>query len=496
MGRDEVDARHRAASRVLVVVGRSRQSRGELAQRRLAAPEVADGVAVGAVPLGPLGREVADLVAARADVPRLGDQLHLADDRVLLHELEEGRQPVDVVELARQRGRQVEAEPVDVHLGHPVAQGVHDQLQRVGLAHVEGVPGAGVVHVVAGVVLHQPVVRRVVDALEAQRRTEVVALRGVVVDDVEDDLDAGGVHGAHHLLELLHLLADLVLGVGGAGVLLVRREEAEGVVAPVVAQPLLLQRAVVHELVDGHQLERRDAELGEVVGDRGVGEAGVRAAQLLGDLGVQLGEPLDVSLVDQALVVGDVEAAVALPVEERVDDDAVQHVGGRVVVVARVGVAEVVAVQRLVPVDGAGRGLGVGVEQQLVRVEPQAVLGLVRAVHAVAVALAGLDGRQVAVPDEAVDLGQLDARLGAGRSVEQAELDALCVLAEDREVGAAAVERRPQRVGAAGPGLHVLPFVLTYGCHVRHSCVCRAHGRPVPRLDRSKHSVAGAASSR
>ena len=266
-----------------------------------------------------------------------------------------------------------------MHLGHPVAQRVHDQLQRVRLAHVEGVPRAGVVHVVAGVVLHQPVVRRVVDALEAQRRAEVVALRRVVVDDVQDHLDAGRVHRAHHLLELLHLLADLVLGVGGAGVLLVRREEAEGVVAPVVAQPLLGQRAVVHELVHRHQLDRRHAELGEVVGDRGVRQAGVRAAQLLGDLRVQLGEPLHVGLVDQALVVGDVEAAVALPVEERVDDDAVQHVRRRVVVVARVGVAEVVGVERRVPLDRAGGRLGVRVEQQLRRVEPQAVLGVVRA---------------------------------------------------------------------------------------------------------------------
>ena len=83
----------------------------------LAAPEVADGVAVLAVPLGPLRREVAHLVAAGADVPRLGDQLDLADDRVLLHEVEEGRQPVDVVELAGKGRGEVEAEPVDVHLG-------------------------------------------------------------------------------------------------------------------------------------------------------------------------------------------------------------------------------------------------------------------------------------------------------------------------------------------------------------------------------------------
>ena len=88
-----------------------------------------------------------------------------------------------------------------------------------------------------------------------------------------------------------------------------RGEEREGVVAPVVAQPLLQQGAVLDELVDRHQLDRGDAELGQVVGDRGVGQAGVRAAQLLGDVGVQLGQPLDVGLVDDRLVVGDVRAA-------------------------------------------------------------------------------------------------------------------------------------------------------------------------------------------
>ena len=170
VGGDEVDAGDRTAAGVLVEVGGPGEAGGELAERRLAAPEVADGVAVVAVPLGPLRREAADLVAAGADVPRLGDQLDLADDRVLLHELEERRQPVDVVELAGQRGGEVEAEAVDVHLGDPVAQRVHDQLQRVRVPDVEGVPGAGVVHVELLVVLDQAVVRLVVDAPEAQRR--------------------------------------------------------------------------------------------------------------------------------------------------------------------------------------------------------------------------------------------------------------------------------------------------------------------------------------
>ena len=70
VGGDEVDAREGPTTGVLVEVGGAGQARGEVAQRGLAAPEVAHGVAVVAVPLGPLGREAADLVAAGADVPR------------------------------------------------------------------------------------------------------------------------------------------------------------------------------------------------------------------------------------------------------------------------------------------------------------------------------------------------------------------------------------------------------------------------------------------
>ena len=124
-----------------------------------------------------------------------------------------------------------------------------------------------------------------------------------------------------------------------------------------------------------------------------------------------------------------------------------------VVVVLRVRVAEVVAVQRLVPVDVADGRLGVGVEQQLGGVAAQTALRVVRAVDPVAVALSRLDRRQVAVPDERVDLGHRHAGLVAS-VVEEAELDLLGHLAEDREVGADAVEGRPQRVRRTRPDLH------------------------------------------
>ena len=265
------------------------------------------------------------------------------------------------------------------------------------------------------------------------------------------NLDAGAVHRLDHRLELLHLLAEPAGGVVG-----VRCQEGQGVVAPVVAQPLVEQGGVLDELVDRHQLDGGHPQLGEVAGHGGVAEPGVRAAQVLGDVGVQLGHALDVRLVDDALVVGDLWRPVALPVEEGVDHDAERHVGRGVVVVARVLVAEGVAEEALVPVDLAGRRLRVGVEQKLGGVAAQPLGRVPGAVDAVAVALTGLHGRQVAVPDQGVDLGHLDPGLRAVL-VEEAQLDPLGDLAEEREVGPAPVERRAQGVGAPRPDLHAHP---------------------------------------
>ena len=55
-------------------------------------------------------------------------------------------------------------------------------------------------------------------------------------------------------------LRDLLAASAARGVLVVRREEADRVVAPVVAQAALDQVRVVHELVHRQQLDRGDAE--------------------------------------------------------------------------------------------------------------------------------------------------------------------------------------------------------------------------------------------
>ena len=207
-----------------------------------------------------------------------------------------------------------------------------------------------------------------------------------------------------------------------------------------------------------------------------VREPRVAAAQLLGDVRVGDGEALDVGLVDHRLVVGDARVPVAAPVEERVDDHGLRHERRRVGVVALVRAAEGVAEHRLVPLHRPVEGLRVGVDQQLVRVAAQALGGVVRTVHPVPVTLPRLHRRQVAVPDEAVDLAERDARLGA-RLVEQTQLDAFGHLGEDREVRARAVVARAQRVGATRPRPHQTPISRPEPCRRCSVCPCCGHGR-------------------
>ncbi len=446
----EVDRGERPPPVVLVQVGGAGQPGGELREgARLAPPQVPHAVPVLAVPLGPQRREVPHLVAALAHVPRLGDQLHLAHHRVLLHQVEEGREPVHLVELAGQGGRQVEAEAVHVHLGHPVPQAVHDHLEHVRGPHEQRVPGAGGVEVVRGRVVHEPVVRGVVQAPEGEGRAQVVALGGVVVDHVEDDLDARLVQGPDRRLELQDLLAPVAPG----RVRVVRGEEADRVVAPVVREARVREPVVVHELVDGHQFERRHPQLLQVPDHRRVRQARVRAPQLLGEVRVQHRQALHVGLVDDRVVVLGARAPVVAPVEVRVDHDRGHRVRAGVEVVARVRLPERVAVHRLAPLDPPRHRARVGVEQQLRRVAAQPLLRGVRAVHPEPVPLSGHHARQIGVPHERVGLAQLHRRLRAV-VVEQTQLDPVGGLREDREVGSRTVVGGAQGVRLSRPDLH------------------------------------------
>jgi hypothetical protein len=281
----------------------------------------------------------------------------------------------------------------------------------------------------------------------------MVALGGVVVHDVEDHLDARGVQGFDHGLELSDLLS-----AGAAGRIgVVRGEEADRVVAPVVGQAPFLEHRVMDELVDGHELDGRDPQVPEVADDRRMAHAGVGAAHLLGDLRVEHRHALDVGLVDDRLRVVVMGAALCAPVEVRADDHRHEGVVDGVLVVGGVRGVEIVGVQRVRGRHRPVEGLGVGIEQELRRIAPRPRAGVEGPVDAVAVPLSRSDAREVDVPHVGVDLGHLDSLLSAP-VVEQAQLDAFGDGGEQREVRPRSVEGRAERGGGSRPGLHATSF--------------------------------------
>ena len=154
-------------------------------------PEVTQRAPVVVVPLGEGDREVTCLPAAGAHVPRLGDELGVCKvvigrhgDEQRVHGTESGRE-------AAQRGRQIETEAVHAHVADPVAQRVQHHLDRLGVVHVHRVAGSGHVDGLDRTRGGVSVVEIGVQASPRQRGACVASLARVVVDDVEDDLDAG-----------------------------------------------------------------------------------------------------------------------------------------------------------------------------------------------------------------------------------------------------------------------------------------------------------------
>ena len=144
------------------------------------------------------------------------------------------------------------------------------------------------------------------------------------------------------------------------------------------------------------------------------------------------------------------EGLVVTPVEASVDDDRAWDERSAVLVVPQIRRPQLVTEDRRLPGDAALDGASVRVEQQLGGVASQTGCRIPRAVDTVAVALSGTDTWDVAVPAEARDLREVQARFHSV-SVEEAELDSLGYLREHAEVRATVKEGRTKVVGPARP---------------------------------------------
>ena len=306
---------------------------------------------------------------------------------------------------------------------------------------VERVSGSGVVDVIAMLIRQRSIVREIVDPLESERRPHLVALGRVIVDHVEDHLDAGVVEGADHIAQpLLSTRPQIAVRRG---------EEAQRIVSPIVPQALGEQVVVVREPVDREKFDRRDPERLHIADNLLVAEALEGAAQGLGNGRVKLREAAHVRFVDDRARPWDGAAKRrrSSPFRARIDDDTFRHRGGAVGFVKRQVrrlLPEDITVGRLAPRDVAFDRPRIGVDQELVGVESMSRFRLERPVNTVAISGSSADPRQKAVPDLVGVFGQRDTLDLRPVRREQTEFDALGVRGKQGEIGPVLVDGSPQ----------------------------------------------------
>ena len=165
------------------------------------------------------------------------------------------------------------------------------------------------------------------------------------------------------------------------------------------------------------------------------------------------GEALDVDLVQDRVRVAVPGPLIVLPGELRVCDQALGHMPGGVQAARLAGVGRVLAEYFRAERDRAADRLGVGIEQQLGRVAPQAPGRVPGPADPVPVGLPRADAGHEGMPDVGVVIGQRDLGFGAGL-IEQAQRDARGDAGGEREVRARQAQplagRGAQREQAAG----------------------------------------------
>src|SRR5262249_26782936 len=248
---------------------------------------------------------------------------------------------------------------------------------------------------------------------------DVIAFGGMVVNDIEDDFDAGVVQSRDRGSKCIERPIDGVARVGG--------EETERVVAPIVAQATLDQMSIIDKCVDRQQFDCGDAEALEMIDHRGGGQAAIRPAPRRWHVLSKLGEALDVRLVNDRVLPGHGGPAFFAPGEGLVDDHTLGHTARIIAPVKREIAAcatGAVAEMRIAPYEPSAQLPCIRIDEELVRVEAQSTLGLIGAMHPIAIELPRRPIAEIAMPDILGAFRQRDALdLPPAMALEKTDLD-------------------------------------------------------------------------
>ena len=234
-------------------------------------------------------REASKLIAIGPNIPRFCDEQQVLENGIDIERLEEGRLGREAGRAAPKDRGEIEAKAVDPGLARPDPHGIENEAQagiafrfeRVAAARIIDEAEAGVMAIIA----------RRIETAQRQRRPLGIAFAGMIVDDVEYDLQSG-------LVQALHRLADL--GEAARRQARVGRHEGHRIIAPAIMEAERRQMALIDPGRERHQFHRIDTEVDQILDDRGTGERCHRAAQMLGHFRMAHRERPDRDFIDDA----------------------------------------------------------------------------------------------------------------------------------------------------------------------------------------------------
>jgi len=93
----KIQARMRSAAIMQIQVAAACEARRQLADcRAVSFPKSPHAITVSTIPLAPEDRKIPDLVSIRPQIPRLGNELHLRQDRILVNDVKERSETIDI----------------------------------------------------------------------------------------------------------------------------------------------------------------------------------------------------------------------------------------------------------------------------------------------------------------------------------------------------------------------------------------------------------------
>jgi hypothetical protein len=176
----------------------------------------------------------------------------------------------------------------------------------------------------------------------------MIAFCRVIINYIEDHLNARSMHFLHHVFKFYYLFS----GNASAGIAHIGRKKTNGIITPIIGETFFVEVAIGNKMMYGHQLNRGNTQLFEIADGNRMGKPCISTSYFFRYIGVELCESFYMRFVDHRFMIRYFGRAIFPPVKVIIDDHAFGNKWGAVQrAEAEVGIrmADFVAKQCITP---------------------------------------------------------------------------------------------------------------------------------------------------